>query len=118
MRAGGPASTEAPSRDVSIVLAELDLDKGLSSLRWGLHDALAASDRNLIVDCTHVPALSPVALRSLLGARRACRARGGRVELDQCEPSVLETVHGSGLARVFLVRPAARGRRTRQRQTC
>ncbi len=37
MRAGGPASTEAPSRDVSIVLAELDLDEGLSSLRWGLH---------------------------------------------------------------------------------
>ncbi len=111
---GGRPSIELTRRDASLALAELDLDEGLSSLRWEIVDVLTSGARSLVVDCADVSVLPPPALRSLLGAHRACRARGGRVVLEQCEPRVLETVQGCGLARVFQVRTRAAATRVDQ----
>jgi anti-anti-sigma factor len=96
------------------VVLRLDDDlvsDGLPDLRWGLHDALLAGARRVVVDVSAVSSLSSSAVASLLAAHRACRARGGGVVLTGTNRRTEDLLLRTGLWRVLLPVDGGRGPR-------
>ena len=70
-------------------------------LRWQLHDAVLAGARTVVVDVSDLPCLSSNAMAALLGAYRACRARGGEIVLCGCSRASSDVLLRTGLHRLF-----------------
>lgn len=92
-----------------VVLNEARVSEGL---RWELDDLVLAGVRVVVVDVARVAALSSTTLAVLLGAHRACRARGGGVVIRNPNRRVLDLLLHTGLHQVFeLEDPTARSSR-------
>jgi anti-anti-sigma factor len=96
----------APERDQDrvseyVVVTVREDDHELAVLRWQLHDALLAGARTVVVDVSEQPCLSSNAMAALLGAYRACRARGGELVLCGCSRATTDVLVRTGLHRVF-----------------
>jgi anti-anti-sigma factor len=90
--------------------------EGLPELRWQLHDLVVAGTSTIVVDLSAATRVGSGALAALLGAHRACRARGGAVVLRNPGRQVSDLMQRTGLWRVFVVErpgPAPVGRTRR-----
>jgi anti-anti-sigma factor len=109
----GPLGLEAVRADGRAVVALDDhlVGAGLPELRWQLHDLVVAGTRTIVVDLSATTKVGSDALAALLGAHRACRARGGAVVLRNPGRQVNDLMRRTGLWRVFVVeKPGAAGR--------
>ena len=70
-----------------------------------LNDALLAGARCVVVDLSRARLLSSSAVASLLGAHRACRARGGVLVLRGANRRTADLLNRTGLCRVIQLEP-------------
>lgn len=95
-----------------VTLSDARMSEGAAELRWELHDLVLAGVRVIVVDVSAVEALSSTTLAVLLGAHRACRARGGGVVIRNPNRRALDLLLHTGLHRVFEIEdPNARNAR-------
>lgn len=90
--------------DVAVVaLDDFFAADGLVDLRWQLHDLVVAGARTIVIDFSRVTAVRSDTLAALLGAHRACRARGGGVLIRSAGKQVTDLMYRTGLRRVFTI---------------
>lgn len=80
---------------------------GTDGLTWQLRAHLATGARFIVADVSAVRWLSSTAVAALLGAHRACRARGGSIVVRNANRRTLDVLSRTGLDEVFQIEAAA-----------
>lgn len=111
IRPGQPDGGSSEVVDRAVVrLTDATFRDGVAELRWRLREQILAGVRVLVVDVSAVRQLSSTAVAALLGAHRSCRARGGRVIIQDPNRRTLDLLRRTGLWRVLRPEFTAAGR--------
>lgn len=98
-------SSPLANDQVVITLTDSDLADGAAP--WRLRDLVLAGARVIIIDLSHIDQLSSTAVAAMLGAHRACKARGGGVTLRNPNRRTQDLLQRNGLMRVLDIEPAS-----------